>query len=100
MYQYAILCKGPRRHQVLRCDKHKGTFCAACEGGTLQAAACPYVQTCKNSTVVIKNVPAMVCAQCGAVYYSRDTMAKLETIVNGLNQDIECLAVVDFADTI
>lgn len=100
MYQYTILSKCPRHQQVLRRDKHKGTFCAACEGGILQLEPHSYTQTCKNRTVVIENVPALVCGRCGEVYYSRDTMVKLETIVNGLNQSAECLVVVDFADTI
>ncbi len=42
-----------------------------CKGNTIQTKH-TYIQEFDNCIIIIKNVPALVCSQCGEVYYSDD----------------------------
>ena len=50
--------------------------------------------------VIIKSVPALICSQCGEVYFSDDVMQRLEVIVGRLESIIKEVAIVDYADAV
>lgn len=50
--------------------------------------------------IIIKNVPALVCKQCGEVYFTDDVMQKLEAIIDRLENIIKEVAIVDYADNV
>ena len=50
--------------------------CIMCKGSTVQMKH-TYIQEFENCIIIIKNVPALVCSQCGEVYYSDDIAEKL-----------------------
>ena len=54
--------------------------CALC-GGTKDAGASTFTTELGFGVVVIRNVPATVCTQCGADGIDDETAARIETIV-------------------
>ncbi len=54
----------------------------------------------KHADVItcVKNVPALVCDQCGEVYFEDDIIKSLEAIIDRLEGIIKEVAIVDFAD--
>ena len=54
-----------------------------------------YIQEFENC-IIIKNVPALVCTQCGEVYYSDDIAEKLEEIVNRLREMVKDVAIFEY----
>ena len=54
-----------------------------------------------NCIVIVKNVPAKVCSQCGEVWYSGTVAKQLERIVNVVtNTAITEIAVVSYSDKV
>jgi len=59
--------------------------------GNITEAKHTYIQEFDNCIIIIKNAPALVCSQCGEVYYRDETVVKLEEIVNrlqGMEKDV------------
>jgi len=56
--------------------------------------------TLDQCVIIIKNVPALVCTQCGEVYFTDDVMQKLEIIVDRLENIIKEVAIVDYSDNV
>ena len=54
-----------------------------CKGNVIKTNR-TYIQEFDNCIIIIKNVPALVCSQCGEVYYSDEIAEKLEEIVDRL----------------
>jgi YgiT-type zinc finger domain-containing protein len=54
--------------------------------------------TLERCVIIIKSVPALVCTQCGEVYFQDNTMQRLEEIVDRLENIIKEVAIVDYAD--
>jgi len=48
--------------------------------------------------IIVKNVPAFVCKQCGEAYFSDDVMQNLEAIIDKLEKLVKEVAIVDYAD--
>ena len=46
--------------------------------------------------IIIKNVPAKICSQCGEASFSDDVAKKLEKIVNSLRSSITEVAIADY----
>ena len=55
-----------------------------------------YIQEIDNSIIIIKNVPALVCSQCGEVYYSDGIAEKLEKIVGRLQDMVKDVAIFEY----
>ena len=55
-----------------------------------------FIQEFDKCIIIIKNVPALVCAQCGEVYYSDEISEKLEEIVNRLQIMVKDLAIFEY----
>jgi YgiT-type zinc finger domain-containing protein len=69
--------------------------CCMCKG-TLRKDKRTYVATLKECVIIVKDIPALVCDQCGEVYYTDDVSDKLEKIVNKLKLLIKEVAIVDY----
>ena len=66
-----------------------------CKGDITQTKH-TYIQEVEDCIIIIKNVPARVCSQCGEVYYSDDIAEKLEEIVNRLQSMVKDVAVFEY----
>ncbi len=70
--------------------------CFICKGDT-QEKIKNYVADLENCVIIVKNVPALVCAQCGEVYYTDGVVKKLEKIVDRLEKIVEEVAIVEYS---
>lgn len=61
--------------------------CFFCKGQTEERLT-KYIVDLGNVVVIVKNVPARVCQQCGEVTFSDAVVAKLERIVGMVRQSI------------
>ena len=73
--------------------------CFRCKGDIEQKLK-THAATLDQCVIIIKNVPALVCKQCGEVYFSDEVMQKLEAIVDRLEAIIKEVAIVDYADAV
>jgi YgiT-type zinc finger domain-containing protein len=73
--------------------------CFLCKGDTEQKAK-THAVTLEKCVIIVKNVPAHICRQCGEVYFTDDVMQKLEAIVDRLGNIIKEVAIVDYADNV
>ena len=71
--------------------------CFHCKGNTENKFK-THAVTLDKCVIIIKNVPALVCDQCGEVYFADEVMQKLEVIVDRLESIIKEVAIVDYAD--
>ena len=55
--------------------------CGICKATTEQKLV-TYTEDYNNSVIVIRNVPAFVCTECGNVWYTGTVTARLEEIVS------------------
>jgi YgiT-type zinc finger domain-containing protein len=74
-------------------------ICFFCKGDTENKVK-THAVTLDQCVIIIKNVPAIVCKQCGEVYFTDDVMQKLETIIDRLENIIKEVAIVDYADNV
>lgn len=70
--------------------------CFTCKGGQLKEEAKTYVAALDNCVIIVKNVPSLVCEQCGEVYYTNDVMKRLEKIVDTMEKIVEDVAIVEY----
>ena len=56
--------------------------------------------TLEKCVIIIKSVPALICSQCGEVYFTDDVMQRLEAIVDRFESIIKEVAIVDYADAV
>ncbi len=68
-------------------------FCKA----TMENEARTFMLEVGTSILIIKNVPSMVCTQCGEVSYSLDISRKLETILDKLEPIVEGVAIFEYS---
>ena len=66
-----------------------------CKGNIAQVRH-TFVQEIDDSIIIIKNVPALVCSQCGEVYYSDEISENLEEIVNRLQDIVKDVAIFEY----
>ena len=69
--------------------------CIMCKGNIAYTKH-SYIQEFENCIIIIKNVPACVCTQCGEVYYSDEVSDKLEEIVNRLQIMVKDVAIFEY----
>ena len=72
-------------------------ICFRCKGDT-ENRLMTHAATLDKCVIIIKNVPALVCNQCGEVYFTDEVIEKLEAIVDRLESIIKEVAIVDYAD--
>lgn len=61
--------------------------CFFCKGRTEEQLT-KYIVDLGNCVLIVKNVPARVCQQCGEVTFSDDVVARLEGFVNTVRQSV------------
>jgi YgiT-type zinc finger domain-containing protein len=57
------------------------TCCAAC-GGTKRPDTTLFAVDLGTGVLVVRNVPALVCTQCGDAWFSDETVVELERLAN------------------
>jgi len=73
--------------------------CFFCKSSTEQKLK-THAVTLEKCVIIVKNVPSLVCTQCGEAYFTDDVMQKLETIVDRLKNIIKEVAIVDYTDNV
>ena len=71
--------------------------CLLCKGEMKLGTTIHTVQL-KNCVVVIKNVPCMMCEQCGEDVLSADTVEKIEHTLQTVEKAVAEITVVNFPD--
>ena len=69
--------------------------CFICKGD-MENRLTTFTVEVDNTVVIVKNVPSMVCTQCGDVSYSRDVAHRLEQIVQHMKGTLTEIAVVNY----
>ena len=70
--------------------------CFFCKGKTVEKTT-KFIVDLGPCVVIVKNVPALVCQQCGEASYSNDVAQKLEKIVEAVKQSIMSeVAIIDY----
>ena len=74
--------------------------CFYCKG-ELQETTTKFIVDIDDCVVIVKNVPAMICKQCGEKSFDDKTMERLEMIVNSVrNSLIREVAIVEYSDRV
>ena len=74
--------------------------CFMCKG-KLADSTTSFMVDLGNCIVIIKNVPAQVCGQCGEASYSNDVARQIEKIVNSVKSSaITEIAVVNYSEKV
>lgn len=71
--------------------------CFTCKGEHLSEERKTYTATLKTCVIIVKNVPSLVCEQCGDVYYVNEVMKKLEKIVDAMEKIVEDVVIVEYS---
>ncbi|GHV04545.1 hypothetical protein AGMMS49940_23680 [Spirochaetia bacterium] len=72
--------------------------CGICKAETEQKLV-TYTEDVNNSVIVIRNVPATVCTECGNIWYTGTVAARLEEIVDHIIMaKVTDVAVVNYAE--
>lgn len=69
--------------------------CFMCKGN-MENEYINYMLDMDGHFIIIKNVTCHICNQCGEVSYSGETMARIESIVNVLKENLTEVAIVEF----
>jgi len=64
--------------------------------GNIASTRHTFIQEFDNCIIIIKNVPALVCSQCGEVYYSDEISEKLEEILDRLQGMVKDVAIFEY----
>lgn len=71
--------------------------CFFCKGQTVEATT-KFIVDLGNCVVIVKNVPAQVCQQCGETSYSNEVAQQLEKIVEAVKHSIMSeVAIIDYS---
>ena len=73
--------------------------CFHCKGDTEQKLK-THAVTLDQCVIIIKNVPSLVCTQCGEVFFTDKVMEALEAIIDRLENIIKEVAIVEYADAV
>lgn len=70
--------------------------CFFCKGD-LKEQTTNFMTELDNCFIIVKNVPSLVCAQCGEVSYTDEVAARLESIVKAARQAVSEVAIVNYS---
>lgn len=73
--------------------------CFMCKG-ELEAKKVNYMVDLKDTIIIIKDVPAKVCKQCGEQYFDDETSENIEKIVNNLKELSTEVTIVKYRESI
>lgn len=71
-------------------------MCFYCKNETLKPSKTNHVVSVNDCLIIVKNVPCEECDQCGEKYFSDETVAKLEKIVDEAKALLSEITVVDY----
>lgn len=71
--------------------------CIVCRGGEIGPGQTTLTVERGRMTLVLKGVPARVCASCGEAYFDEATTARVEAVVKQLERTGIQVAVQDYA---
>ena len=69
--------------------------CTFCKGETKDGFS-TFTVDLDNCVVVIRNVPSMICSQCGETYYTTEVMQQIYNIAQSMRQTMTEIAVVNY----
>ena len=71
--------------------------CFFCKGHTVESKT-KFIVDLGSCVVIVKNVPAQVCQQCGEASFDNETAKQLEKIVNAVRDSIMSeVAIVEYS---
>ena len=70
--------------------------CIVCKTGTVSSGTTTLSIDNGTTVVVIRNVPAQICSNCGEEYIDADTMKEIETLVDSAQKAGLNIAVQQF----
>ena len=74
--------------------------CFYCKGRTVETTT-KFIVDLGNCVVIVKNVPARVCQQCGEASFSDDVAKRLEKIVDAVKKGIMSeVAIVEYSQSV
>ena len=73
--------------------------CFMCKG-KLEEKNTTFMVELDNCIVIIKNVPSLVCEQCGEVLYSNEVSKQLEKLVNAVRNSITEITIINYSEKV
>jgi len=73
--------------------------CFMCKG-EIQNKTTNYILDLEGCIIIVKNVPSLVCSQCGEVFYTNEVMKNLEKIVDIFRGALTEIAIVNYNDKV
>lgn len=70
--------------------------CIMCKG-ELENRTVNFISDLGHCIIIVKNVPAQVCSQCGEVSYNNEIAEQLEKIVNSMRSTLTEIMVLDYS---
>lgn len=71
------------------------THCFMCKGN-LNESLTTFMTDIGSTIIIVKNVPSLVCSQCGEVSYTDSVAQELERIINTIKNTTTEIAVVNY----
>jgi len=68
--------------------------------GSLEEKNTTFMVELDNCIIIIKNVPSLVCEQCGEVSYSDEVAKQLEKLVNDFRNSITEITVINYTEKV
>ena len=68
--------------------------------GSLEEKNTTFMVELDNCIIIIKNVPSLVCEQCGEVSYSDEVAKQLEKLVNDVRNSITEITVINYTEMV
>ena len=73
--------------------------CFMCKG-SLEEKNTTFMVELDNCIIIIKNVPSLVCEQCGEVLYSNEVSKQLEKLVNAVRNSITEITIINYSEKV
>ncbi|WP_019227213.1 type II toxin-antitoxin system MqsA family antitoxin [Sedimentibacter sp. B4] len=73
--------------------------CFLCKGDKINKNT-NYFLNLDGSIIIIKNVPSLVCDQCGEVFYENEVMKRIEKIIDLFKNALTEIAIVNYDDKV
>ncbi len=73
--------------------------CFMCKGDMINKNT-NYILDLDGSIIIIKNVPSLVCDQCGEVFYENEVMKQIEKIIDLFKNVLTEIAIVNYDDKV
>lgn len=73
--------------------------CFMCKGDMVNKNT-NYILDLDGSIIIIKNVPSLLCNQCGEIFYDNDVMKRIEKITDIYRNVLTEIAIVNYDDKV